>query len=177
MKARIPERQRILNPLARPTIRAMLNRCTAQVMIEVFAWGGSGNRLTELETEIRAVLDAYDAKYTDSGEQLAAMVEDAKKVGVEYAYRPGSGEKVLVGREHDIYFLAAMMVLRRKGFAETRLVRYQNELCQRIRYYNATFDGAPETVIDVMDDRLQRYGKAPSAQFAPVKPTAITADR
>lgn len=177
MKARIPSRQRILNPLARPTIRAMLNRCSAQVMIEVFEWGGSGDRLLQLEAEIKKTLDEYDARYADSSAELAAMVSDAKQHGIDYPCRPGSGEKVLVGREHDIYFIAALMVLRGRGFAETRLARYQDELCRRIRYYNKTFDGAPETVIDVMDNRLTRYGKAPSEQFAPVNPTAITSGR
>jgi hypothetical protein len=36
VKARIPERQRILNPKERPTIRAMLQRCAVQTLIEVF---------------------------------------------------------------------------------------------------------------------------------------------
>lgn len=87
------------------------------------------------------------------------MAKDARMIGIEYPYRPGSGEKVLVGREHDIYFLAAMMALRREGYAEVRLARYQNELCKRIRYYNSTFDGAPEVVMDVMDNRLAQYGR------------------
>lgn len=159
MKARIPSRTKILNPQARPTIRKMLSRCSEQVMIEAFGWGGSGERLRSLETEIKKTLDEYDAKYRDSGEALAAMVEEARKVGVDYPCRPGSGEKVLVGREHDLYFLAALMALRRKGFADTRLARYQDELCRRIRYYNSTFDGAPEVVLGVMDDRLARYGR------------------
>lgn len=167
MNARIPERQRVLNPKARPTIRAMLSRCAAQTMIEVFDWGGSGERLQQMEAEIKKTLDEYDGKYKDSGDELAAMVKDARGVGVEYPFRPGSGEKVLVGREHDIYFLAALMELRRKGYAETRLARFQDELCRRIRYYNSTFDGAPEMVLDVMDDKLGRYGKVPSEQFAP----------
>lgn len=87
------------------------------------------------------------------------MVAEAQKVGIDYPCRPGSGEKVLVGREHDLYFLAALMALRRKGFADIRLARYQDELCRRIRYYKSTFDGAPEVVLGVMDDRLARYGR------------------
>ena len=100
-----------------------------------------------------------NAKYKDSGDELAAMVKEARKVGVDYPFRPGSGEKVLVGREHDPYFLAALMALRKRGNAEVRLARYQNELCKRIRYYNSTFDGAPEMVLDVMDNRLAQYGR------------------
>ena len=57
MKARIPSRTKILNPQARPTIRKMLSRCSEQVMIEVFGWGGSGERLRSLETEIKKTLD------------------------------------------------------------------------------------------------------------------------
>ena len=128
-------------------------------MIEVFGWGGSGERLRSLEAEIKKTLDEYDEKYRDSGEALAAMVAEARKVGVDYPFRPGSGEKVLVGREHDLYFLAALMALRRNGFADVRLARYQDELCRRIRYYNSTFDGAPEVVLDVMDNRLAQYGR------------------
>ena len=128
-------------------------------MIEVFGWGGSGERLRSLESDIKKTLDEYDAKYKDSGDELAAMVAEARKVGIDYPCRPGSGEKVLVGREHDLYFLAALMALRKRGNAEVRLARYQNELCKRIRYYNSTFDGAPEVVLDVMDDRLAQYGR------------------
>ena len=46
---------------------------------------------------------------------------------------------------------------------------FQKELCRRIRYYNYVFDGTPDVVLDVMDDRLARYGKTASEQFAPVK--------
>lgn len=161
MNARIPSRQKILNPKARPKIRAMLCRCTEQTLIEVFEWGGSGDRLRQLEAEIKKTLDEYDSRYpNDSGAELSAMVADAKRLyGIDYPCRPGSGEKVLVGREHDLYFLAAMIALRKRGFAETRLARYQSELCRRIRYYNSTFDGAPEVVLEVMDDRLGRYGR------------------
>lgn len=159
MKARIPSRTKILNPKARPTIRKMLSRCSEQVMIEVFGWGGSGERLRSLEADIKKTLDEYDAKYKDSGDELAAMVAEARKVGIDYPFRPGSGEKVLVGREHDLFFLAALMELRKRGNADVRLKRYQDELCRRIRYYNSTFDGSPEVVLDVMDNRLAQYGR------------------
>lgn len=109
MKVRIPERQRILNPKARPTIRAMLQRCAAQTLIEVFGFGGSGTRI-----------------------------------------------------EHDLMFLAYLVALHMlEHFGDKRLERFQQELCRRIRYYNYVFDGTPDVVLDVMDDRLARYGKRP----------------
>lgn len=160
MKARIPSRTRILKPHARPTIRKMLCRCSEQTLIEVFGWGGSGDRIRQLEADIKKTLDEYDARYPhDSGDELRAMAAYAKENGVDYPVRPGSGEKVLVGREHDLYFLAALMALRRRGFADERLRRYQDGLCERIRYYNYTFDGEPEVVMGVMEDRLARYGR------------------
>ena len=162
MKARIPQRQRILNPLARPTIRAMLFRCAAQTLIEVFNFGGSGRKLAELEDGVKERLAKYDALSEDTGKVTQAMVADAKKMNIEYIVRPGSGEKVLVGREHDIVYLAYLMELRqREGWAEVRLGRFHQELCRRIRYYNRTFDGTPDMVLPVMDDRLARYGKRP----------------
>ena len=112
MKARIPQRQRILNPLARPTIRAMLFRCAAQTLIEVFNFGGSGRKLAELEDGVKERLAKYDALSEDTGKVTQAMVADAKKMNIEYIVRPGSGEKVLVGREHDIVYLAYLMELR-----------------------------------------------------------------
>ncbi len=160
MKARVPERQRILNPKARPTIRAMLQRCAAQTLIEEFGFGGSGTRIKEIEDEVNSLLDEYDARYKDSREEFEALLSYANEHGIDYPVRPGSGEKVLVGREHDLYFLASLIALRKRGYAEMRLARYQSELCKRIRYYNTTFDGAPEMVLDVMDDRLERYGKS-----------------
>ncbi|MBQ7786148.1 MAG: hypothetical protein IJ381_08410 [Clostridia bacterium] len=131
-----------------------------QTMIEVFGWGGSGDRIVQLESDIKKILEEYDRKYPhDSGDELRAMVADAKKNGVDYPVRPGSGEKVLVGREHDLFFLASLMALRKKGYADERLKRYQDGVCERIRYYNYTFDGEPEVVLDVMDNRLERYGR------------------
>ena len=162
MKARIPGRQRILNPLARPTIRTMLFRCAAQVMIEVFEFGGSGDKLRRLEDAVRARLDCYEKNYGTARQILGAMVADARKMGIEYIVRPGSGEKVLVGLEHDMVYLAYMMELRvHEGikFGQVRLDRFSDELSHRIKYYNRTFDGAPEMVIPVMQERLAAYGK------------------
>lgn len=170
MKVIIPERQRILNPKARPTIRAMLQRCAAQTLIEVFEFGGSGTRIRAVEDEVNRLLNMYDGRYTDSKEEFKALLKYANEHGIDYPVRPGSGEKVLVGIEHDLMFLAYLVALHvLEHFGDKRLERFQKELCRRIRYYNYVFDGTPDVVLDVMDDRLARYGKTASEQFAPVK--------
>lgn len=162
MKARIPGRQRILNPLARPTIRKMLTRCAAQTLIEVFGFGGSGDKLRRVEAAVRELLEHYEARYGTSREIMEAMTRDALEMGIEYTIRPGSGEKVLVGLEHDMVFIAYLMVLHTMDgvrYGDVRLDRFQKGLCHRIRYYNRVFDGTPEVVMSVMDNRLARYGK------------------
>lgn len=173
MKARIPERQRILNPKARPTIRAMLQRCAAQTLIEVFGFGGSGERLKRIEAEVDALIKKYSgyySRYRNERRAMEALREDALNMGIDCRIRPGSGERVLVGHEHDMIFFCYLMALHKKeGFADIRMDRFQIGLGRKIRYYNSTFDGAPDAVVDVMDDRLARYGKTASEQFAPVK--------
>lgn len=164
----------MLNPKARPTIRAMVSRCADEVLIEEFEFGGSGERLKRIEAEVDALIKKYSGKYSRYNNErraMEALAEDALKMGIDCRIRPGSGEKVLVGHEHDMIFFCYLMALHKtEGFAESRMDRFQIGLGRKIRYYNSTFDGAPETVVDVMDDRLGRYGKERSAHFAPVKP-------
>lgn len=174
MNVIIPERQRILNPKARPTIRAMISRCAAEVLIAEFGFGGSGERLKRIESAVDARLKKYSgyySRYRNERRAMEALREDAVNMGIDCDIRPGSGEKVLVGHEHDLIFMSYLIVLHElEGFANKRMDRFQTELQRKIRYYNSTFDGAPDTVVDVMDDRLGRYGKEQSAHFAPVKP-------
>lgn len=174
MNAIIPERQKILNPLARPQIRALISRCAAEVLIGEFGWGGSGEKLKRLEEAVDERVKKYSGYYSRYRNERRAMEElkaDAMKMGIDCFIRPGSGEKVLVGHEHDMIFFSYLIALRElEGFANKRMDRFQQELGRKIRYYNSTFDGAPDTVTSVMDGRLDRYGKAPSEQFAPVKP-------
>ena len=165
MNAIIPERQRILNPKARPMTRALISRCAAQVLIEEFGFGGSGERLKRIEDGVTERLKKYSgtySRYNNSRRALEAMAEDALKMGIDCGIRPGSGEKVLRGHEHDMIFWAYLMELHeREGFAEKRMDRFQQQLGVRIRYYNRTFIDDAETVIEVMDNRLSRYGKQP----------------
>ena len=166
MKAIIPGRQRVLNPRARPMTRALISRCAAQVLIEEFGYGGSGKRIKRIEAGVTERLKKYSgtySRYRNSRRALGAMAEDARSMGIECGIRPGSGEKVLRGHEHDMIFWAYLMELHeREGFAEKRMDRFQAELGKRIRYYNRTFDDAPETVMQVMDNRLAQYGKEPT---------------
>ena len=173
MNAIIPQRHRVLNPKARPTIRAMVSRCAAEVLIEEFGFGGSGEKLKRVEAEVDALLKKYSggySRYRNERRAMEALAEDALKVGIDCRIRPGSGEKVLVGHEHDMIFFCYLIALHKTdGFADARMDRFQIALGRKIRYYNSTFDGAPEMVLDVMDDRLGRYGKTASEHFAPVK--------
>ncbi len=169
MNVIIPQRQRILNPKARPTIRAMISRCAAQVLIEEFRFGGSGERLKRLEAAVDERLKKYSgfySRYNNEKRALEHMAQDALAMGIDCGIRPGSGERVLVGHEHDMIFFAYLMELHElEGFAGRRMDRFQKELGRRIRYYNKTFDGAPEMVMSVMDNRLARYGKKPVMQL------------
>jgi hypothetical protein len=173
MNVIIPERQRILNPKARPTIRAMISRCAAEVLIAEFGFGGNGERLERIESAVDARLKKYSgyySRYRNERRAMEALREDALNMGIDCDIRPGSGEKVLVGHEHDMIFMSYLIVLHElEGFANKRMDRFQAELQRKIRYYNSTFDGAPDMVVDVMDDRLGRCGKEQSAHFAPVK--------
>lgn len=174
MNAIIPERQKILNPKARPQIRALISRCAAEVLIAEFGFGGSGERLKRIESAVDARLKKYSgyySRYRNERRAMEALKTDAQKIGIDCDIRPGSGEKVLVGHENDMIFMSYLIVLHElEGFANKRMDRFQAELQRKIRYYNSTFDGAPDAVVDVMDDRLGRYGKEQSAHFAPVKP-------
>lgn len=174
MKAIIPQRQRVLNPKARPTIRAMISRCAAEVLIEEFGFGGSGEKLKRVEAEVDALLKKYSggySRYRNERRAMEALAADALEMGIDCRIRPGSGERVLVGHEHDMIFFCYLMALNKtEGFAGKRMDRFQIGLGRKIRYYNSTFDGAPEMVLDVMDDRLERYGKTASEHFKPVKP-------
>lgn len=173
MNVIIPERQRILNPKARPQIRALISRCAAEVLIEEFEFGGSGERLKRIEAEVDALIKKYSgyySRYRNERRAMEALREDALNMGIDCDIRPGSGGKVLVGHEHDMIFFCYLMALHKKeGFADIRMDRFQIGLGRKIRYYNSTFDGAPDAVVGVMDDRLGRYGKEQSAHFAPVK--------
>ena len=64
MNAIIPERQRILNPKARPMTRALISRCAAQVLIEEFGFGGSGERLKRIEDGVTERLKKYSGTYS-----------------------------------------------------------------------------------------------------------------
>ena len=173
MKVIIPERQKILNPKARPQIRALISRCAAEVLIAEFGFGGSGERLKRIESAVDARLKKYSgyySRYRNERRAMEALREDALNMGIDCDIRPGSGGKVLVGHEHDMIFMSYLIALHEmEGFANKRMDRFQKELQRKIRYYNGTFDDAPDTVVGVMDDRLGRYGKAESEQFAPVK--------
>ncbi len=163
MNAIIPGRQRILNLKARPMTRALISRCAAQVLIEEFGFGGSGERIKRIEDGVTERLKKYSgnySRYNNSRRALESMAEDAYKMGILCEVRPGSGEKVLRGHEHDMIFWAYLMELHeREGFAEKRMDKFQRELGVRIRYYNRTFNDSAETVVQVMDNRLAQYGK------------------
>lgn len=173
MNAIIPQRQRILNPTARPAIRAMMSRCAAEVLIAEFGFGGSGEKLKRLEDAVDKRLRMYSgfySRYNNEKRALEHIAKDALAYGIDCGIRPGSGEKVLVGHEHDMLLFAYLIELHRlEGYAGKRLDRFQSSLSKKIRYYNNVLDGAPEMVTGVMDDRLGRYGKEPSKQFEPVK--------
>ena len=107
MNAIIPQRQRVLNPKARPTIRAMISRCAAEVLIEEFGFGGSGEKLKRVEAEVDALLKKYSdnySRYRNERRAMEALAADALEMGIDCRIRPGSGERVLVGHEHDMIF-------------------------------------------------------------------------
>ena len=151
----------------------MMSRCAAEVLIGEFGFGGSGERLKRLEAAVDQCLKKYSgfySRYNNEKRALEHMAQDALAMGIDCGIRPGSGEKVLVGHEHDMLLFAYLMQLHKlEGFAGKRMDHFQGSLSKKIRYYNSTFDSVPDTVTTVMDDRLGGYGKQPSAQFAPVK--------
>ena len=160
MKARIPGRQRRLNPESRPEIRKRLERVAALTLIEDFGFGARGEKLRSIEREVREELAEYDAKYPDLQKEIQAVADDAKAMGIDGYVRPGSGGKVLLGWEHDLYDITYLKALRRREkFGEERMTRFQSGMCKRIRYYNNVFAEEPGTMADVMQNRLHTYGK------------------
>ena len=101
MKCKIPQRQKILNQKARRVIRQQIGYCSALVLAETWGWGDK--RLNDLKRDVDSMYALYDDKYKDSYEytqMLVGLFTDGS-----YPVRPGSGEKVLLGREHDIAYL------------------------------------------------------------------------
>ncbi len=158
MKCRIPERQKQLDPRARVHIRRMLGDCAELTLAEVFDFGDK--RLREIRDEVQRMYAYYDARYPDSCDYIRALIALFQPDGkvCEYPVRPGSGERVLAGREHDIVYLCYAYRLRLRGFGQVRIDRFLTELCRRIRYYNRTFAGDYDAVIPVMENRLAQRG-------------------
>lgn len=158
MKCMVPGRQRQMHPLARPHIRRQLGDCAQLTLAEVFGYGDK--RLREIRGDVQRMYDYYDARYPEQTDYIKALIDLFIPEGKEFDYpvRPGSGEKVMLGREHDIVYLCYAYQLRRRGFGQDRIVRFQEELCRRIRYYNRAFDGDMREVVPVMENRLAQRG-------------------
>lgn len=158
MKCRTPERQKQLDPRVRVHIRRMLGDCAELTLAEVFDFGDK--RLRDIRGEVQSMYAEYDAKYPDSLDYIRALVGLFETDGNSYIcpVRPGSGERVLAGREHDIVYLCYAYQLRRRGFGQVRINRFLSELCRRIRYYNRTFAGDYDEVVPVMENRLAQRG-------------------
>lgn len=158
MKCRIPERQKQLDPRVRVHIRRMLGDCAELTLAEVFDFGDK--RLREIRTEVQRMYTYYDARYPDSYEYIRALIDlfQPEGKGYDYPVRPGSGERVLSGREHDIVYLCYTYQLRLRGFGQVRIDRFMTELCRRIRYYNRTFSGDYGEVVPVIENRLAQRG-------------------
>lgn len=157
MKCRVPERQRVLNPLARGVIRRQLGDCAELTLAEVWGWGDK--RLREIRKDVQAMYDHYDPMYPDAHDYIRALLSLFEREGGDvYPVRQGSGEKVLVGREHDIVYLCYIYQLRRRGYGVNRIELFSKELSTRIRYYNHTFDDAPGYVLEVIENRLESRG-------------------
>lgn len=156
MKCKIPQRQKVLNPKARPQIRRQLGDCAELTLTEEYGWGDK--RISEIRADVQNMYDFYDPLYPDSGDYIRALTALFVRDGDVYPVRPGSGEKVLLGREHDIVYLCYAYQLRRRGYGLGRLQKFQDALCHRIRYYNKTFSGDYDSVIPVMENRLEQRG-------------------
>lgn len=157
MKCRIPERQKVLNPLARGAVRRQLGNCAQLTLAEVEGWGDKRPR--EIRNDVQAMYDHYDPLYPDTHDYIRALLSLFEREGGDvYPVRQGSGEKVLLGREHDIAYLCYVYQLRRRGHGAGRIDRFSNELSARIRYYNTTFDDAPGYVCEVIENRLESRG-------------------
>lgn len=154
MKCRIPQRQKIFNHKARLVIRQQIGHCTAIVLAETWGWGNK--KINDLERDVDEMYALYDNKYKDTYEYTQALVR--LFTDGSYPVRPGSGEKVLIGREHDIAYLCHAYQLRKRGFGIGRIQTYYTELEKRIKYYNKTFSDAPGEVLGVMENRLATRG-------------------
>lgn len=85
----------------------MISRCAAEVLIEEFGFGGSGEKLKRVEAEVDALLKKYSggySRYRNERRAMEALAADALEMGIDCRIRPGSGERVLVGHEHDMIF-------------------------------------------------------------------------
>lgn len=158
MKCRIPERQKQLDPRVRPHIRRMLGGCAELTIAEVFEFGDK--RILEIRRGVQEMYAEFDSKYPDSLDYIRALLDLFEQDGKRYEYpvRPGSGERVLSGREHDIVYLCYAYQLRLRGFGQVRIERFVSELCKRIRYYNRNFIDDYGDVAPVIENKLERRG-------------------
>lgn len=156
MKCRLTVRKKELNPRARGAIRRQLGVCADLTLAEVFGMGNK--RICEIREEVQQMYRRFDPLYPDSADYVRALIDLFITDKEIYSERRGSSENVLFGREHDIVFLCYLYQLRKRKYGKVRLVRFQEEICRRIRYYNETFQGEWEDVVPVIEDRLRQRG-------------------
>lgn len=160
MKARIPGREKHIRPIAREAIRVMINNCAKLTLIEAFGMGGGGDRINRIQNCVNRIIDSVSSSDNGGRDALYRMKEILKKeCKIDLQLRPGHGEKVEIGDEHDLVYGAWMYALRKEEkYGQKRLDRFHDEINTRIRYYNRVFNDDVGVVNEVMQNRLHQYG-------------------
>ena len=160
MKANIYARK--MNTDTRAHMRQLIESVVHLYLIEVEGFGAYGVRWQRVKEYADKMRDKYDQLYPRFIEdELDAMIRRCAASGIIYDKRYGSGDKYRIAKEQDVAYLPYLLAVRMiYGWGETKLTRMKKGVNDRIRYYNKTFGGEGSiTMLDVMQDRLERYKK------------------
>lgn len=165
MKARIPGREKRIGKYTRDLVRDIIRNIELLTLIEDFEFGprgrnGKDGRLQRYYDGMERRLQKYETLYGDDiRAKNYAIRERCLRSKVGYGDRQGSGGKVDLAIEHDNIMLIGLLTIRDDfKFGIKRIQRFFNGVERRIRYYNNTFEGHPEDVLAVTQNRLEQYG-------------------
>lgn len=161
LNARIPSRERHVDPGIRIKIRQHIKAEIHLTLVEVFLWGADGKRMQELDAFAQKFLEKYDELYDgDPRAEHAAIINRLKAAGISHECKKGSGIKVEYAHEHDMALLPYLLGLRKlQGFGRDRLNNLIKDVNKRTVYYNNTFAGESDSALYSMHSRLDSYGR------------------
>lgn len=149
-------------PYWRDEARRSLRNVARLVLIEDLGFGASGDIIPGIMERAQAIMQKYDTLYPDPRDETEAIARRLRAENIDHTTTKGSGRKADLSREHDIFFCAMMLSLRKEKdrFGKIRMKRFFDCMNRKIAYYNNTFAGTGGAGFEVMRERLQQYGSA-----------------